>query len=77
MMNRNNIAAFPRPASINDQNRITVEQEGMTLRDWFAGQAITNIDLDRHVALNGVNINANDVARMAYQVADAMLDARG
>ena len=46
---------------------------GMTLRDWFAGQALmgvlSNSKLDERVG-------ENRVARSAYEIADAMLKAR-
>jgi hypothetical protein len=46
---------------------------GMTLRDWFAGQALPAIIL----ASQGVNhVTRNDVVGEAYLVADAMLAAR-
>lgn len=55
-------AAFPVPGSYNTSN-------GMSLRDWFAGQALAN----RYTQ------EARDdkkVAQWAYQIADAMLAAR-
>lgn len=42
--------------------------EGMSLRDWFAGQALAGMDVD------GGSPETN--ARWAYRVADAMLAAR-
>jgi hypothetical protein len=44
---------------------------GMELRDWFAGMALANswcgsIEQD----------SINDVARVAYRIADAMMEAR-
>lgn len=44
---------------------------GMTLRDWFAGQALRIAFDDR-----GHNATLNDIARDAYDYADAMLRAR-
>lgn len=46
------------------------ESMGMTLRDWFAGQAI------RARWGDGQAMTAEEAANMAYQLADAMLDAR-
>jgi hypothetical protein len=43
---------------------------GMTLRDWFAGQAITGDGV-----VNGLS-NPVEVASRAYAMADAMLEAR-
>lgn len=42
---------------------------GMTLRDWFAGQAIT-------MCLKDVSLGFDAWAREAYAVADALLAAR-
>ena len=48
-------------------------QDGMTLRDYFAGQALmgvlSNSKLDER-------IGENRLARSAYEIADAMLKAR-
>lgn len=46
---------------------------GMTLRDWFAGQAITGA---YNPSLEGWSLSPHDHAAWAYQVADAMLEAR-
>jgi hypothetical protein len=48
--------------------------EGMTLRDWLAGQAL---GLVPHLADNhGLSMSPKDMATNAYQIADAMLAAR-
>lgn len=44
--------------------------EGMTLRDYFAGQALAGLVGSAAVA------NGEDVADVAYQLADAMLQER-
>lgn len=44
---------------------------GMTLRDWFAGNA-----LSLHFGPTGTTATPADVARWSYEVADAMLAAR-
>ncbi|SCM71599.1 conserved hypothetical protein [uncultured Pleomorphomonas sp.] len=47
-------------------------QDGMSLRDWFAGQAVGGI-----VASEGESRTPSDiVAKRAYELADAMLTAR-
>ena len=49
----------------------TFKAGGMTLRDWFAGQALTHYASeyqDRMVA--------KDIASQCYSLADAMLEAR-
>jgi hypothetical protein len=45
--------------------------DGMTLRDWFAGQALAGLIADQ--SRDG---SADDRARYAYAYADAMLRAR-
>lgn len=50
---------------------ITVKQRGMSLRDWFAGQALMAV-FDYNTEA-GVEMN---IARSAYRMADAMLKAR-
>lgn len=50
---------------------------GMTLRDWFAGQAITAcaVQTFRHDA--PFDLNVRQAAAWAYGMADAMIAARG
>jgi len=52
--------AFPVPGECRGR--------GMTLRDWFAGQALTGQELSQGAP--------EQVANMAYAIADAMLEAR-
>lgn len=56
-----NPPAFPVP--------IPRVSEGMSLRDWFAGQALTTLRV-------GDWTSADDGARYCYDYADAMLRAR-
>jgi hypothetical protein len=72
--------AFPVPAELCQD--LTVEQQrGMTLRDYFAAQAMTGAQIWDAV-LNGKNAQlsheggVNTLAEVAYAVADAMLKAR-
>jgi hypothetical protein len=58
-------------------------QSGMTLRDWFAGKALTSGVADANASndqwrAKGVKtrITPDDVAVTAYQYADAMIAAR-
>ena len=67
MARQNDIPAFPRPASVGFGEMYRHEQEGMTLRDWFAGQAVTNMNF---------RDDWGSIARRAYQLADAMLAER-
>ena len=43
-------------------------QPGLSLRDWFAGQAIVGLAMDKNPA--------DMIAEWAYALADAMLEAR-
>jgi len=43
---------------------------GMSLRDWFAGQALASR------GMYSANVRENEVAAECYQIADAMLAAR-
>ena len=56
--------AFPKPPS----SFTATVQNGMSLRDWFAGQAIVGLAMDKNPA--------DMIAEWAYAVADAMLEAR-
>jgi hypothetical protein len=78
-----NPPAFPRPLSVDDVDPdITYPAHvGMSLRDYFAAQALTGAQIWDAV-INGKNAefaNENGVdqlAKVAYAVADAMLKAR-
>jgi hypothetical protein len=48
-------------------------EDGMTLRDYFAGQALAGIAADPSIA----DESQADLAKWAYSFADAMLEARG
>ena len=64
--------AFPVP---NDAN--VNQQEGMTLRDWFAGQALPGILSSSGCKLfREDEIAQHELAEYAYRLADAMLKAR-
>lgn len=71
--------AFPMPASEHSQGG-HFEQLGMSLRDWFAGQAIPAVIRQCASDLSWNNPDkltpAQYFARTAYEVADAMLAAR-
>jgi len=63
-MERKQEAAFPATS-----NEICI-QKGMSLRDWFAGQALANTI---YVDSEGSSV---DTARYAYAVADEMMNTR-
>ena len=50
-------------------------QRGMTLREWYAGQALVGL-LAFPSADSEPQLRRDDAARVAYQYADAMLAAR-
>lgn len=61
--------AFPGPA-FTKMGFPNGHDMGMTLRDWFAGQALANTYAQHEQ-------DPSKVAEWAYQIADAMLAARG
>ena len=68
-------AAFPKPMSLRDDGAIIdFAEQGMTLRDWFAGKAIPYVTQIAHV--DNENASLSDMADIAYDLADAMLAAR-
>ena len=65
-------AAFPRHGHTDPAtDKWIPAQEGMTLRDWFAGQALAG-----WVAKYGSDVASTDAALCAWEYADAMLEAR-
>ena len=61
-------AAFPFFAE--DSSERVVAQEGMTLRDWLAGQALSGY------MVTNLAINVWQAAKFCYEVADAMIAER-
>ena len=62
--------AFPRPAS-----KTTKElQDGMTLLDWFAGQAMNGAAINGKFVKDG--LTNHEVAQWAYRMAHAMIKSR-
>jgi hypothetical protein len=49
---------------------LIVEEQGMDLRDWFAGVALQGMLADTQVKAD------SDTVRLAYQMADRMMKAR-
>lgn len=78
--------AFPRPGSENrkdgdmpDGNRWVSEQGGMSLRDYFAAKALPQVMreyFDANKPCFGADHFYKNVPAHAYQLADAMLEAR-
>ena len=73
-------SALPTADSYHPSGQIAYGRKGMTLRDWFAGQALAGMAASSYWAEN-VQANRQDymkpVAESAYAIADAMLKARG
>lgn len=64
--------AFPYVAEGGSDSGLHAElRPGMTLRDWFAGQALAG-----HLAWGSDGEKADELAKGAYLVADAMLKER-
>ena len=61
--------AFP---TLKDNGHITT-QDGMDLRDWFAGMALQSLTNN----IFDPEWNVFEQADMAYAIADAMMEARG
>lgn len=77
-----NIPAFPlagivvkekMPLSETEYEKVVGKQEGMTLRDWFAGQVIGDIF---KCADRVSNITRDNIVAEAFEIADAMLIER-
>jgi len=58
---------------------------GMSLRDWFAGQALASLSAHRPIPFRGINLQVHDdkifewcnqVSATAWRLADAMLEER-
>jgi hypothetical protein len=66
--------AFPVPDTYHPNGQVQYGSCGMSLRDYFAGQAMQGFCADptNHQVFNG----HDDAADSAYQLADAMLAAR-
>lgn len=70
-MNRDEVQAFP--GFYGDHME---PHGGMTLRDWFAGQALAAVRVRDGITLPEDADSAMRIAECAYAVADAMLAAR-
>ena len=51
-------------------------KDGMTLRDYFAGQALANLALKVEPNENSFRWTEDELAEECYDIADAMLKAR-
>ena len=66
-------SAFPVHANhvVVGDRVVAAHEPGMSLRDWFAGQALAG-----NLAYPGGDLSPESAAIMAYRYADAMLAAR-
>lgn len=70
--------AFPQPALMGDNGIISANdfnEGGMTLRDYFAAKAMQGF-ITNHDTRRSDLIDVPQLAKSAYNVADAMLKAR-
>ena len=65
--------AFPSDMLINGSVKGSKPYSGMSLRDWFAGQALAGI---AGPSADGFSLSPQDSAVWAYQYANAMIAAR-
>ncbi len=72
--------AFPKPTTLVTANEPwqpwNEEQPGMSLRDYFAAQALNGFLSGRVTFVDNNNPNENNFAIAAYKVADAMIAER-
>lgn len=75
---KNGGAAFPQAQPTQDGNgNFHFPDPGMTLRDWFAGQAMAGMGRPTHyLGKRETDESLRTYAQQAYQIADAMLAAR-
>ena len=64
--------AYPSTIQYFPDDKNANEEQGMTLRDWFAGQALASMGVEY---TDSAECHAS-VAECAYRYADAMLKAR-
>jgi len=87
MGNNNGLSAFPRPYSYaEDVDEVHVAQKGMSLRDYFAAKAMPMALEEYRMTIGRIGEcldlewdkrnGLSSVAAKAYEMADAMLEAR-
>lgn len=67
---KNGGSAFPNPSLADESYRAQPGDMGMTLRDWFAGQALVGV-------LSSPRFQQPLDAADLYRIADVMIAARG
>jgi hypothetical protein len=66
--------AFPSTIQYFPDDKNANEEQGMTLRDWFAGQALAGVTSSVNDEISVGQVEG--IAEIAYALADAMLRAR-
>lgn len=61
------------PVKLRSADGALIQFSGMTVRDWLAGRAM----MAMAIAYGGRPCDDDHIAKRAYEVADAMLRARG
>ena len=77
--------AFPGAYALGPNDDLYPPSPGMTLRDYFAAQALTGLmansggplQSNNYSGWSYANCDIGDVAAEAYRIADAMLKVRG
>jgi hypothetical protein len=71
-------SAFPVIGKHSSQGRMEMDSPGMTLRDWYAGQALNAIIPRPKTIEEFESITDFDIAfaKAAYQIADAVIKIR-
>lgn len=69
--------AFPVPGITLPDGSVAMGTSGMTLRDYFAGQALSGVLSSGDLDLKKVADEPEKLACITYAVSDAMIKARG
>jgi hypothetical protein len=75
-MSDNSGPAFPVPETLLGNQKHPAGSPGMTLRDYFAGQALSAIITKQQAEAKPMQNPYDGYAKVAYMWADAMLKAR-
>lgn len=68
-------SAFPRNVLDHSHGTYAIPENGMTLRDYFAAKAMQATI--SHSGISFISDNQSSIAVVCYEMADAMLKARG
>ena len=70
---KNGGPAFPVPEFLRGKMRGKRGEEGMSLREWYAGQALASLGMLLAKVHARVIINRDEIASQVFDMADAML----